>query len=85
MRDEAWIFRLTDRKGTLMGEPDDKPKVPPYVLGYLRRQKVELEDLPEDVVDLFAGLSAGELAVIELVGTLLRDADVDTSVIVRVH
>ena len=68
-----------------MGEPDDKPKVPPYVLAYLRRQKVELEDLPEDVVDLFAGLSAGELAVIELVGTLLQDADVDTSVIVRVH
>jgi hypothetical protein len=68
-----------------MGERGDTSEVPPYVLKYLERQQVEPEDLPDDVVDLFAGLSAGELALVDLIGTTLQDAGVDASVIVRVH
>jgi hypothetical protein len=68
-----------------MGEPGERHKLPLHVASYLEKQKVEADDLPDEVIEVLAGLTTGEVALIALVGSTLRDARVDKDIICKVH
>ncbi len=68
-----------------MGGPGETHKLPLHVASYLAKQKVVADDLPDEVIKVLAGLTTVEVALIERVGSTLRDARVDKDIICKVH
>jgi hypothetical protein len=68
-----------------MAERGERHHLPQHVARYLEDLKVEAGDLPPEVLEVLAGLTTGEVALIGLVGSTLRDAGVDRDIIFMVH
>ena len=59
--------------------------LPTHVVRYLRNQKVDPDQLPDNVRETLSELSLGEVALLALVGAELREADLDVEIIARIH
>ena len=59
--------------------------LPTHVVRYLRKQKVDPDQLPDNVRETLSELSLGEVALLALVGAELREADLDVEIIARIH
>jgi hypothetical protein len=58
--------------------------LPSHVVKYLERNGVDPSKLPPDVVETFAGLSVGEVALLQVIGDSLQSVK-DKEVVLRVH
>lgn len=59
--------------------------LPKHVVKYLEANDVDPNDLPDDVKEMLAGLSLGEVALLQVVGDTLRRSGADREMIVAVH
>jgi len=58
--------------------------LPAHVVKYLKNNDVEPSQLPPDVLETLAGLSLGEVALLQVVGDTLQSVE-DKKVVLRVH
>jgi hypothetical protein len=59
--------------------------LPRHVLRYLEANGVDPNDLPDEVRETFAGLSLGEVALLQVVGDSLRGSSLGEDIIIKVH
>jgi hypothetical protein len=59
--------------------------LPPHVIDYLEKHEVDANDLPENVLDAFAGCSIREVEFLAFIGNELRMGGVDNATVARIH
>ena len=59
--------------------------LPKYVVDYLDERNVKADDLPENVLDAFAGMSIREVQFLAFVGNELRESGLDEATVARIH
>ena len=64
----------------------DWSELPRHVLRYLEDNEVDPNDLPDEVIETLAGLSLGEVALLQVVGdSLRRNVQDNDALIAMVH
>jgi hypothetical protein len=61
------------------------PGLPTHVQRYLHERKIKPEDLPANVLETLSGLSLGEVALLQVIGSELRRVDLDTEIVAAIH